>query len=107
MSGNCVLSDEEGERGDVLGDADIDGDGGCTSWEGYSFRRSSKVDACTDLRLKIKDKNKLHLIGGVPHPLVQRTERIESKQEIATQTMGRRIDGGSIRCDIETRFHVE
>ena len=37
-----------------MGDACIDVDGGCTGWQGNNFCRSSKVDACTDLRLKIK-----------------------------------------------------
>jgi len=57
----------------MLGDVCIDADGGCTGWLGKSFRRSSKADACTDLRLGIKVTVSIKLIGE-PHPLVQRTK---------------------------------
>jgi len=32
---------------------------------------------------------------------------VESEQEIAAQAVCRRVDGGSIRRDVEPRFHVK
>lgn len=66
MSGNFPLSDE-GERGEALGDRCIDADGDCTSWLGKISLRSSKVDACTDLRLKINISMSIKLIEAVSH----------------------------------------